>query len=50
MKELTVYPGRGANAGAQFFGEANENSTLLFKIYARSELCSKRLIQQERMT
>jgi hypothetical protein len=50
-KELTVYPGRTIiNNSTSFFHEANENSTILFKIYLRSELSSKRIIQQERMT
>jgi hypothetical protein len=42
IKNLTVYPGR--TASASYFNEANENSTMLFKIYARSELSSKRII------
>ena len=48
LKELTVYPGRPLTP--PLFSDANDNSTKLFKIYLRSELASKRLVAQERMT
>lgn len=49
--ELTVYPGRSETVlSYSYLKEANLNSTVLFKIYLRQELASKRLVQQERMT
>ena len=45
IKDLTVYPGRSEGSqSTTFFKDANSNSTVLFKIYLRSELASKRLI------
>lgn len=51
VNELTVYPGRNETLlESSYLKEANLNSTVLFKIYLRQELASKRLVHQERMT
>jgi len=48
LTDLTVFPGRTVSSTG-FFREADENSTVLFKIYLRQELAAKRLVMQERM-